>query len=259
MKTSFKKATQPETVIQAEVADAPETPVTPVTSEVAAIEERQVSTEVAVGSIGGEIDKSDIRYPALKLAQAVGDLMNVYNRPPGELVLKNEISLWLPNQTPVSPAVNISVLKAEKVFIEDKPYGSEEFPKIFKTKEAADAAGFRTEWLDGEKPEVYPSLQTVVLIQGDAKTQELPEFYVELGGKKYALAVWNIGGTSYKAAAVDIISESRSSLRVSGLHSGIFALSAIKVVGAKFAYWNPRVKLIGKHSPEVAAQIAALV
>ncbi len=249
-KTSFNKAAQAAPVTTEQVADKAE-----VAAIVAAEEQKVVvSANAPIGSVSGEVETSDIAYPQLKLAQSVGPLMEDFNRTPGEIVLKNEINLWMPNTNPPSAPVRISVLKAEKVFIEDTENGSDVKPRYFNTKEEADAAGLRTEWENGEKPEVSPLLRTVILIEESDKTEGRPEFYITMGGKNYALAVWSIGGTAYRAAAREIITESQQSLRT-GLHKGIFGVSAVKVKGKANSYWTPQVKLLGTHSPEVVAEI----
>lgn len=227
-----------------EVADTTETAIAP-------------AQDLRLGQVSGDVDTSDVRYPQLKLAQSVGPLFEEYNRKPGEIVLKNEISLWEPNLTPACAPLIVTVLKAEKIFVEDLQYGTDEIPRKFKTKEDADAAGLSTDWVDGVKPEVNPMLQTLVLIKQNEKTKDRPEFFVEIGTDVYALAIWNIGGTAYRQAAVDILTESRSSLR-SGLHHGAFSLNAIKIKGKANSYWVPRVSLTLRHSPETIKAIEAI-
>lgn len=242
-------------------APAPEViPAPEATSEIA-VQEQMMDMVPSMapdqaGSISGEVDKDDIKYPQMKLAQSVGPLFEDYNRTPGELVLKNEISLWKPGQ--VNP-VRLTVVKAAKSYIEATVYGEDVIPRRFLTKADADAAGLRTEWgPNSEKPEVLPQLYCVVLIEADEATKDHPEFYVEIGGKNYALATWTIASTAYKAAATVIITEEKTTLRKK-IHTGVFAVSAIKVKGKANSYWQPQIKLVGRHSDELANQIAAAV
>jgi hypothetical protein len=143
----------------------------------------------------GELEKGDITIPKLNIAQSIGPLSDDF--PKGAWVLNRAVQL-----AAVGEELRFTPLSATKSYVEALEYSSDEFPRVFKTRQAVLDAGLRVEFDGdtGEKPEVNQCLDVVVLIR-EGKV-ESPEFALDFEGERFALAQWTIGSWSaYQSAA----------------------------------------------------------
>lgn len=199
---------------------------------------QEITTGSLLGGISGEVQDSYLKYPELKLTHPVGPLSEEYGFTPGELVLKNTLVIWKPGDDPI----NIIVTKSNLRYIEDLPYNSDEMPRFFNSLAEADAEGLSTSWSNDSPPEVKPIMTNIILIQAPEKLEGRPEFYKDLGGKKWSLALWTLTGKGFNEAGKTILSEGKSVL--SGkLHKGVFKLHAVKKKGKKNTIWVPILNL----------------
>lgn len=214
------------------------------TTELANVES---SLTVPTEMVQGQIDRSDISTPGLKIVQAVGPLSEMFD--PGCIVLtqggENSLPITSPGQE--QPLV-LTVLRIRKQFIEDLPYGSEERPRIFDTIEDVQAAGGWIEWHNNERPPFAKMATAMVVVAApeDASAEELAHFPYEFDGGKYALALWTIKGTAYQAAKA-IFTASVYSLTPAkgGLVTGAWHLTTKREKRGQNMVWVPVLKQAG--------------
>jgi hypothetical protein len=186
---------------------------------------------VGLGQSSGQMSASDFAFPKLKLAQGVGPLRDA-GFDPGQLVLNDAVVIGGEEYADVE----LTILKYVKQFVENLPYGSDEFPRIWATEEEAQAEGMNTEWgPNGEKPDVLPQLVCMVLIKCPEGVDPA-DFPIEHESGLYAMAEWRISGTAYVLTKV-ITGAQRTRLK-NGLHTGSFLVGVRKVTG-KFTYHVP--------------------
>jgi hypothetical protein len=204
---------------------------------------------VPLGASSGEMSQADYSLPKLQLAQFVGDLSQQLGFTPGDLVLNQTTILWQEG----CDGVEVTFLRYVKQFVENLPFDSEEFPRIFNTLAEATEAGLSTEWgPNGEKPDVLPQCVAMVIIKKPEGVDDPTEFTLEINGELYALAMWRISGVAYQLMKT-ITSAQRTLLR-EGLHTGSFLVSARKVTG-KNVYFVPVLQPGPMHSQETLADI----
>lgn len=114
--------------------------------------------QMALGTISGDIDTSDIVIPRLNIVQNVGELGELFNA--GSIVLNKEVELSN-GTTPIE----VTVLSARKQFVENLDYDSDEKPAVFNTLEEVKAAGGTIEWVNDRKPSFVPVLHLNVLFK----------------------------------------------------------------------------------------------
>ena len=120
-KTSFKK---PSAVKEEEIET---------TTAVAVTEKAAISAYNGPGGSGWDVE--DIRIPYFSLVQKTGTLSNEFD--PGGFVFNKE--LWIGDG---KEPVQITVLRADKYFVEDCEFDPEIRPKRFNTREEFLAEGF---------------------------------------------------------------------------------------------------------------------
>ena len=181
----------------------------------------------------GDFDSSDIDFPKLQVAQAVGPLADEWKK--GDIVIDGNFKIG-----DLKNPVSVTCLTTKKVYIEDLPYGGDEIPRTFKTKEEVFATGGTITWSDGP-PTFKAVMDVLVCIQhpgkvweqtGEAKgegkwkdekpTDESFPFDHETG--YYLFAEWRIKGASYKSAAKKITQAAKFYYRKQ-LTQGTFKLS----------------------------------
>lgn len=194
-----------------------------------------------VGTFAGEMMPGDFEIPKFKLSQAVGPLADA-GFDPGQLILNMVCILWAEG----CEAVEITIIKAEKKYVEETEYGSDEFGQVFETAAEAQAAGLSTEWgPSGEKPQVLPQVLAMILIK-KPEGVDPDEFPIEgPDGNLYAVALWRIAGTAY--GLVRVITGAQRTRLKDGLHTGTFLVAARKEVGKKNTYFVPTLSAGSPH------------
>jgi len=190
----------------------------------------------AAGSVSGEIDRSDLVVPSLKMAAKTGELGELFQ--PGSLVLNAEYALYgaradEPEKKKEDP-VWLTVLHAKKSYYERTEFDSGEVSKTADTLDEVLAQGGSLEWgKDGAKPTWNPQVCCTVIIRGDDEAY----FPFEFGDHRYAMARWILATFSaYSNAAKPILTAAALNLRA-GLEYGSWGLtSALKKKGSNSWY-----------------------
>ncbi len=173
--------------------------------------------------IVGDFDSSDLTFPTLSIAQGVGPLADDWEK--GDMVIDGEFKLDSPAE--------LTVLRVNKRFVENIPYGADETPRVLNSKEDVLAAGGTTSWDDGP-PSFKAVADCLVCIHGPSKASQI-EFPFELGKNRYLFAMWRIKGASYKHAAKTIIQAAKMYYR-NTLREGTFFLNPTKEVNNGNSY-----------------------
>lgn len=209
--------------------------------------------------VQGQIDRSDLNIPSLKIVQAVGPMSELFE--PGLLVLTagGENSVVLAGE---EQEIQLTVLRIRKQYIENLEYGSEERPRIFDTIEDVQAAGGWIEWHNNERPPFSPLATAVVVIScpEGLGEDEMAHFPFEFQGGRYALALWTMKGTAYTRAAKNIFTASVYSLTAErgGLPTGAWTLSTKRVKAGQNMVYAPILKQAGTWDPEFVQFLATL-
>ena len=154
-----------------------------------------------------DIDWSDLRLPAINIAQGVGALGETY--PPGSIILGQEHVLLLPNdqkKEPQKSCVVFGVLAFRKTRWAEKTGG--ERGRIVNTREEVAALGGTIDYEENARDKTIPYFQelatALLLVQCPADADDdLKAVFPFEGpdGKKYVLATWNMKGISYTNGA----------------------------------------------------------
>jgi hypothetical protein len=257
-----------ETELALEGTSAEETSVVEEQNELA-LEEREadvpagalVQTNLLSGDVGhsqGEIEASDLDLPKLSLVHPTSDDLLEMGYAPGQYILANEVILWQPPEIDGNeyPPVELTVLRHAKQFVENLRFGeSEEFPRIFTTKDEVLSNGGTLSFEKGEGNFV-PQSVAIVLIKDPGTGHSA--FSYEYGDAAYGLGLWRISGMAYKYAAKKIFTEERVRLRA-GLHTGSFLLSSRKEKGRTNSYWVPVLRNGAQHDADFVDFAASCV
>jgi hypothetical protein len=206
------------------------------------VDDVQENTSVALAmpesgfdDVEGDFDDRDVRAQYLSLVARTGELVDQFGA--GSFVLNKELKVGNGKDKPV----NITILGIRKHYEELVPFGSEETPQLFDTKEQAVAAGFSTEW--DAKKRVGAVLTCRSLVEVPDQDFSMYEF----GGKFYAEATWVLHKTAYKAAAIDIIKARSKGHLKDGLWKGGWLLTSALKQGGTSTYYVPVLKKNGRH------------
>lgn len=204
--------------------------------------------QMALGTISGDIDTSDIVIPRLNIVQNVGELGELFNA--GSIVLNKEVELSN-GTTPIE----VTVLSARKQFVENLDYDSDEKPAVFNTLEEVKAAGGTIEWVNDRKPSFVPVLHLNVLFKAPQGVDyALPLSYE---GASYGLAVWTLRGVAYTRAGKNILTAAKFSLR-DGLFNGKWELTTKREKFGKNSVFVPVLRNVGRNSAEFVEFIRSI-
>ena len=192
----------------------------------------------AAGSVEGNIERSDLLVPSLKMAAKTGELGELFV--PGSLVLNAEYALYgaradEPEKKKEDP-VWLTVLHAKKSYYERTEFGSDEVARTADTMDEMLDQGGSLDWgKNGEKPTWNPQLICTVVIRGDDEAY----FPFEFDGNQYAMARWAIQSfPAYAAAAKPILTAAALNLRA-GLEYGSWGLTSSLKKGGKNSWYVP--------------------
>lgn len=183
----------------------------------------------------GDYDASDIDFPKLQVAQAVGPLADDWKK--GDIVIDGNLKVG-----DLKNPLMITCLKPRKSYVEDLPYGGDEIPRTFSTKEEVFNAGGTITWAEG--PPTFKAVMDVLVClkhpgmtweqtgetKGEGKWVEeatsSDSFPFPHEDDNYLFAAWRIKGASYKTAAKKITQAAKFYYRKS-LAQGTFVLSTV--------------------------------
>ncbi len=197
----------------------------------------------------GEIDANDMDIPFLKLAQGdegASPLIDAFLEATGEningsFVLAADTIIWQDGWEPIE----FTVLRLEKAFMQQLDFGSDEMPKLYKSKADAEADGLIP--FGGHEVGYVSYAELVVLIKCPAyelnniNGEPTSQFTEEFGEDTYAIAMWRITGTAYKFGFKKILGQLRTRLR-GGFLTGSIKLEARKEKGRLKTYWAPQIR-----------------
>lgn len=234
-------------VEKAKPAEKPQTPA-PKTASIVPVEKPGPITNVDAArgnGIEGEVDRSDLQFPNLKLVQSIGPLSE--NFEPGVYVLNGETPLTNPDGT-----INITVVSMKIQYIENLAWGSEETPRIFDTIEEVRAVGGYTEWIDNKKPPFSKFATAMVVIEMPKELGESVLFPFERDGKHYGAAIWTMRNTAYTKAATRIITAAETGLKKLGLNYGHWQLGQKRAKAGDNLVHQPVLTSLGIHDQDTA-------
>lgn len=199
------------------------------------------SLSLKIGSVQGEVIKSDIVRPTLNIVQAVGPLSEDFE--PGQIVLNRELVIAEP-EAPVT----LMVLALNPFYLENVEYGGEEQARSFQTLEEVKAVGGYIDWINDKKPPFSRAARGLVAIQ---RTDENGLYPFQFDGKHYSMAEWLIRGVAFTRAGKLLITASQWNLK-DGLHNGSWTLSTRREkLGSNWVH-VPVLKAGPRNSKELA-------
>jgi len=204
------------------------------------------TVEVHSGSVSGEICKSDLQIPSLKLVQQVGDLGELFT--PGSFVLNNEHSV-----SDGTAEVTITVAHWNKYYIENLEYGTDQTPDTAKTMQEVVKKGGTTEW-QGKTPPTWTPVGVATCIVEGKDDLHFPFAYED---KQYAISLWTMRNTAYRRSGRVIMTAAAYNLKT-GLEYGNWKLTSKRETLGKNKVFVPVLKTGGRNSDEFAAWIRQL-
>lgn len=223
-KTSFKKASKTEAT--KETTDL-------VTTEKAAIEAYN-------GPGGSGWDVTDIRIPYFSLVQKTGTLSNEFDV--GGFVFNKELFVG-DGKDPIE----VTVLRADKYFVEDCEFDPEIRPKRFNTREEFLAENFSLEY-EAER-RVKEAAEMVVLLPVDKEHATL--FKGE--GKKeegFVRALWIVQSSAFNTVGRTIATAMMAGHLRDGVHKGKWALTSELRSNKSMSWYVPIIRSMGRHDAD---------
>lgn len=210
------------------------------------------TTPLRIAGMDGDFSAEDINIPRINVVQKMSKLADEPGWSPGDIAFMNEVKLASVNQP-----INITVFNVDRWWQQYLPYGSEEEPKIFRTREEVFAAGGSITFQDPN--EYRPLAHITALIEAPATLgeDELELFPFERDGKHYALARWTVSGTAYGKTAKVVLS-TLAMMKAHSPHVVKFAMEVKKVTKGSNTWFQPQITFGGKHTPEFAEWAAEL-
>ena len=206
------------------------------------------------------IDAGDLVLPRLNIVQKVGEMSNVH--PPGSIVLGGQLVLAVaPRGTLVGPAIRLLVVGFQPTIFAEKVEGGLRGNMVKSEQEVA-ARGGTLDWNEATvtKKPLYQRLSTALVLVEQPEGLDPLSFPIQLDGKKHALALYSMKGTSYTNAAKHFKSAKHIGfLKAHGYRGGWWSFSSqLKSFGANFAF-IPVPKPVGASTPELRAQLSDLL
>jgi hypothetical protein len=211
-------------------AETPAAPATPATAPVqspgvpATVQSPGVPATSSGLVLGDKVpDFKDIILPRLNLTQNIGKMKDSFD--PGSFVLGQQVVLFLPGvinaktgnleRAPSAPA-GVTILGFRPTRYCEKIAGGVQ-GLIVNTEDEVRAAGGTLDYKEWELKKgsgmkrFEPLADAVVVVERPANIQDDDTVFVyEVDGKKYALALWAMRGTSYTAAAKRVFFTARA-------------------------------------------------
>lgn len=205
-------------------------------------------------------DASDLRLPYFNIVQKVGELSNQFD--PGTVLLDGSLVLAeAPKKGEhVGKSVKIVVVGFQPTRYAEKVEGGR--GQILDTEKEVVTAGGTLDWNEANnsgKP-LYQRLASAMLLVEQPEGFDDAAFPTVLDGKRYALALYSMRGTSYTNAA-KVIKSSRKigHCREHGYRGGVWTFAAsLKQFSTNFAY-VPVVKPAGSTTEKFRADLEELL
>ena len=202
------------------------------------------------------MDAGDLVLPRLNIVQKVGDLSNVFV--PGTIVLNGQLELAkAPAPNAESAPLNLLVIGFQPTIYAEKVEGGLRGNLVNSEQEVV-AKGGTLDWNEYKqagKP-LYQRLATAMVLIEQPAGLDASSFPVEVCGKRYALALYSMKGTSYTNGAKHFKSARKiGHLCANGYRGGFWLFSSkLKKFESNYAF-IPVVRPSAETSEEFRAAL----
>jgi hypothetical protein len=203
---------------------------------------------MALGSMGGDVSVSDLKFPRLQIAYGVGGLAENFTQ--GDLVLDKEHLL-----AKKGSSVRVIILNTLTYWKEYTSFNEGRMPRIFKTEQEAVKEGLTTTWSNGVPAQVKKAMDLRLLVRKpDGLTCGL--FGLALGGAEWAPAIWSVDKTAYDRISEKILPVAGFALKDKGLLYGAWDISTVTEKNKKGTVVTvPVIKYAGLNDDKLVAEI----
>ena len=209
-------------------------------------ETTETSTEVAVpetsdmgayNSPGGSgWETTDIRIPYLSLVQKTGSMADAFDK--GSFVFNKELQI-----SDGKEPVEITILRADKYFVEDIEFDPDIRPKKFNTRDEFLAEGFSLDYEAEMK--VKEAAELVVLLPVD---EEYSTFSHD--GGAFVRAAWICQSSAYATVGRTVATAMIAGHLRDGVHKGKWALTSEMRSNKKASWYVPIIRSLGRHDKD---------
>lgn len=205
-----------------------------------------------LGGIEADTTAADVKLPRVNVLQKSSELADVEGWNAGDIAFAKAVKL-----VPVGQTGRVTFLHLKKQYQEVVPYGSDQQPKVFDTREQVFEAGGSIEF--NASNEYRPIAHLTLLVEAPEGADDEQDSYFPLSfdGKSYSLAVWTVGSSAYNKVAKTLITAAGYFCR-EGIHTMAWSLSVEKAKSGTNTYFVPKIVQAGKHSPEFLEFVASL-
>lgn len=217
------------------------------------------TTEVATSTSGGELasyngpggsgwDVQDIRIPYMSLVQKSGNLSNEF--PPGSFVYNKELMICdgKPEaddkaEGPSGP-LDITILRADKYFVEDIPYDPDIRPKRFNTRDEFLAEGFSLDY--NAEMRVKEAAELVALLPVDSQYA----VFEDNDGNGYVRAAWICQSSAFGTVGRTVATAMMAGHLKDGVHKGKWSLTSDLRSSKAMSWFVPIIRSMGRHDAD---------
>lgn len=208
-------------------------------------------TEMALGSMAGDVSANDLRFPRLQVAYGVGGLAESFT--PGDLVLDKE-HLLAKKKEPI----RVIIINTLTYWKEYTTYGTGQMPRTFATEKEANDAGLTTKWTNGEGPQCKKAMDLRMLIKKPANLT-CGLFGIEADGADWAPAIWSVDKTAYERIHGKILPVASFALKKLGLLYGAWEISTdTEKTKTGNIIIVPNIKYVGLNSDKLVADVRSV-
>ena len=189
------------------------------------------------GPGGSGWDVQDIRIPYLSLVQKSGNLSNEFS--PGSFVFNKELVV-----ADGKEPVEITVLRADKYFVEDIDYDPDIRPKRFNTREEFLAEGYSLSY--EAEMRVKEAAELVALIP----VEEQHAVFTAGDGQGYVRAAWICQSSAFGTVGRTVATAMMAGHLRDGVHKGKWALTSELRSSKAMSWFVPIVRSMGRHEAD---------
>lgn len=187
--------------------------------------------------LSGEFTRNDVATPYLSLGQKTGDLTDEH---------PDWLGKWIYDKADcLGTSIKIVVAALTKRYEEDLPYGTEEIPRRYDTKAAADADGVQVR----DVADIDLFVEVGEELAGKAT--------VEADGQCYVPVRYTVRSSAY-GATVKILLKDYAGWLQGDLRNGHYIMEAEKRTGPKGSWFAPKLKPAGPTSEALRAALAGI-
>jgi hypothetical protein len=205
---------------------------TPATTEVAPAGGGDITSYNGPGGSGWDVQ--DIRIPYLSLVQKSGNLSNEFS--PGSFVFNKELVV-----ADGKEPIEITILRADKYFVEDIDYDPDIRPKRFNTREEFLAEGYSLNYEAEMK--VKEAAELVVLLPVD----EQHAVFTTESGQGYVRAAWICQSSAFGTVGRTVATAMMAGHLRDGVHKGKWALTSELRSSKAMSWFVPIIRSMGRH------------